>query len=202
MELSSQPEPEKTDNLSILESQIRELFGRTVYSHKVHEKSADIYLRRLKRIKLGQIILTALTTGSIVIALFGEGKEKTIVAAILSTILLIFTAYNKEYDLGSIAQKHSETASKIWDVRESYLSLLADIGTEQISLKNVREEREKLQEKLKAIYESAPRTDNKAYAMAQKALKIKEDLTFSDDEIDVFLPKLLQRNINTKMLNE
>jgi hypothetical protein len=37
--------------------------------------------------------------------------------------------------------------------------------------------------------------------MAQTALKIKEDLTFSDSEIDVFLPRQLQRS-KTKMLDQ
>jgi hypothetical protein len=201
MEPSSQPEVARIDNLLLLEAQIRELFGRTVYSHKVHEKNADIYLKRLKRIKLGQIILSALTTGSLLVALLGEGKESTVIAAVLSALLLLFNSYTKEYDLGAQAQKHSETASKLWDIRESYFSLLTDIATGQISLTRIREKRDKLQEILKSIYEAAPRTDDKAYAMAQQALKIKEDLTFSDSEIDVFLPKQLQRNPNSNQLS-
>jgi hypothetical protein len=34
----------------------------------------------------------------------------------------------------------------------------------------------------------------KAYAKAQKALKLREDLTFSDDEIDLLLPDGLRKN--------
>ncbi len=196
------PKQDNNENLTILEAQIRELFGRTVYSHKVHEKNADLYLQKLKRIKLAQIILSAITTGTLLWALFGEGKEKTLIAAIFSSLLLMLSAYTKEYDLGSIAQKHSETASKLWDARESYLSLLTDIASGNLTSNKVREKRDVLQETLRAIYETAPRTDDKAYAMAQKALKIKEDLTFSDDEIDVFLPKELQKTRNNKMLSE
>jgi hypothetical protein len=46
---------------------------------------------------------------------------------------------------------------------------------------------------LKAVYDHAPRTDDKAYKLAQRALKINEDLTFSDAELNVFLPKVLQK---------
>ena len=38
-----------TPELSILEGQLRECYGRTVYSHKTHEKCADILLARLAR---------------------------------------------------------------------------------------------------------------------------------------------------------
>ncbi|WP_415752724.1 hypothetical protein [Salmonella enterica] len=39
----------------------------------------------------------------------------------------------------------------------------------------------------------APSTNYKAYSMAQKALKELEDMTFSDEEIDKFLPTELKR---------
>jgi len=39
----------------------------------------------------------------------------------------------------------------------------------------------------------APDTSSKAYSMAQGALKIKEEMSFTDDEIDQFLPKPLRK---------
>jgi len=42
------------------------------------------------------------------------------------------------------------------------------------------------------IYKFAPITSTKAYSKAQKALKINEELTFSDKEIDQFLPEELK----------
>lgn len=41
----------------LLESQLRENYGKIVYSHKTHEKCADILTRRNNRIKNAQIIL-------------------------------------------------------------------------------------------------------------------------------------------------
>jgi hypothetical protein len=46
---------------------------------------------------------------------------------------------------------------------------------------------------LAAIYQAAPQTDGKAYIEAQKRLQKMEDLTFSADEIDCFLPLSLKR---------
>jgi len=112
---------------NILEGQLRESYGRVVYSHKTHEKCADILLERLTRIKLSQIILSAITTGGFIAALFGSGKEAALIGIIISTGLLVLTAYTKNYDLGEIAQKHKQAGSDLWLIREKYLSLLTDL---------------------------------------------------------------------------
>jgi len=193
-----QPTPAKTlnevDSVAVLESQIRECFGRVVYSHKTHEKCADLLLTRHNRIKLLQIALSVITTGSLLVTLLGQGKASTIVAAIASAGLLALNSYTKDYDLGQMSQKHKVTASSLWNIRESYFSLLTDLKANCISYKDAIIRRDTLQQELLTIYEAAPRTAPKAYGMAQKALKINEDLTFSDDEIDHFLPKPLKKD--------
>lgn len=185
-------EPVTRDSpLQPLQAQIRELFGRTVYSHKTHEKCADICLDRLGRIKLTQIILSALTTGGIITVLLGDpstSKIAAIISALLSTLLLALNAYTKDVDPGSMSQRHKEAAAALWGVRESYLSLLTDMHSGVTSPDDARTLRDDLQTKLAAIYESAPRTTSKGYKLASAALKVREDLTFSDQEIDQFLP--------------
>ena len=49
-------------------------------------------------------------------------------------------------------------------------------------------------EDLHLVYSSAPSTSYQAYREAQKALKQNEDMTFSDEEIDAFLPNELKRD--------
>jgi hypothetical protein len=178
---------------AIMEAQIRESYGRVAYSHKVHEKSADIYLWRLNLLKIIQILLAAITTGGLIVTLLGQGNLSTIIAAVASTILLALNMYTKELNLGELAQRHSSTASDLWDVRESYLSLLADIVGDNITLEEIRARRDKLQEQLKNVYSGAPRTTAKAYSMARKALKLNGELTFSDAEIDMLLPATLRK---------
>jgi len=56
-----------------------------------------------------------------------------------------------------------------------------------------REKRDELQSKLVGIYAAAPRTTSKAYGIASNGLKNQEELTFSDEEIDKFLPAALRR---------
>ena len=179
-----------------LESQLRECFGRVVYSHKTHEKCADRLDSRLRQIKITQILLSAITTGGLVTVLFGDAEVSRIaavVSALFSTSLLVLSAYTKDFDPGQMAQEHKTVADRLWVVRESYLSLLTDARSGAVEEDDARRRRDELQEDAATIYESAPRTFSAGYADAQKALKVDEDLTFSDQEIDQFLPKHLRR---------
>ena len=195
MEQNSQTNMEK---INILEAQIRECFGRVVYSHKTQEKCADFLFSLNKKLKLTQIILSAIITTSLFVEIFGDNKVTLYIAAVMSTILLIFNTYLKNYNLGSMAQNHSNTANELWNIRESYLSLLADINSTAISTNQIINRRDEIQTELFRIYSSTPRTDSKSYKKASKALKINEELTFSDEEIDVFLPKELRKIKNKK----
>lgn len=182
-----------TDHINALEGQLRECYGRVVYSHKTHEKCADILLERQGRIKFWQIVISAVVTGGIVSTFFDTGKAGAVISAVLSTGLLALNAYTKDYDLGQIAQKHRQAGAELWIVREKYLSLLTDIRTGDVSFESIRARRDALLDELHAVYVGAPSTNFKAYSRAQESLKKLEDMTFSDEEIDAFLPKELKR---------
>ncbi len=177
----------------IIEGQVRECFGRVVYSHKTHEKCADILQGYHDWVKISQIALSALTTGGIVSTFFGSGDIGAGISVLLSTALLTLNAYTKDYDLGEIAQKHRQAGANLWIIREEYLSLLTDIRVGDTPTEDVRSRRDKLMQDLHAVYTGAPSTNYKAYLKAQEALQKLEDMTFSDKEIDAFLPKELRR---------
>ncbi len=189
---------EQNSQIKIFEVQIRELFGRVVWTHKTHEKCADILNKRNSNIRLLQIILSAVTTTGIMISVFGDEKWVGIITALISTSLLALNTYLKKYDLGQIAQKHANSATALWNIRETYLSLLTDIKAENIAIEEIVEKRDKLQKELHGLYKGAPRTISKAYKKASEALKTNEELTFSDEEIDNFLPRELRESTITK----
>ena len=177
----------------VLEGQLRECYGRVVYSHKTHEKCADILLSRLAKIKLWQIVLSAMTTAGFVGAVFGVGKVGAFIGIIVSITLLALNAYTKNYDLGQLAQKHKQAANELWIIREKYLSLLVDLAMREKPLEFLQRQRDGLVDQLHKAYSGAPSTTFEAYKKAQEALKRLEDMTFSDEEIDAFLPKELKR---------
>jgi hypothetical protein len=176
-----------------LEGQVRECYGRVVYSHKTHEKCADGLLTHWSHIKLAQIVLSAVTAAGFFGVIFGAAIEGAIAGAVVSTALLGLNAYVKNYDLGELAQKHRQTATDLWLVRERLQSLLVDIAMKEKPLEALQQQRDDLITALHGIYSGAPSTTSKAYREAQKALKFREDMTFNDAEIDALLPQELRR---------
>jgi hypothetical protein len=153
----------------------------------------------LHRIKWYQIILSALTAcGAVGVLLAKDTPAWSLATALLSFLSLLLNSYTKDIDPGATAQKHRETASDLWNVREAYVSLLTDMAPAAIPLDILRGRRDELQAHLYEIYRAAPHTDGKAYQQAQDALKNLEDLTFTDAEIDAFLPGPLRRARNGK----
>ncbi|MEN5297542.1 SLATT domain-containing protein [Brucella sp. TWI559] len=187
----------RESNQFALEGQIRECFGRIVYSHKTHEKQADICANTLTRFKIAQILIAAVTTSGTIAVVVIDDVLLKILTALVSMIGLFVSGYMKGFDPGAAAQKHRDTAADLWAIRESYLSLLTDLSSSALSEDEVRERRDALQLSLAAIYKSAPGTTYKAYCKAQAALQIMEDYTFNPGEIDKFLPSSLKSQKNS-----
>lgn len=181
------------DSRELVEAQVRECYGRVVYSHKTHEKCADILLSRLSTIKLWQIILSSITTAGFIAAIFGAGAVAAAIGVLVSTMLLVLNAYTKNYDLGELAQKHRQAAADLWLIREKYLALITDLRVGKESLEKIMARRDELLEDLHGVYSGAPSTTYRAYKKAQEALQQYEEMTFSDAEIDAHLPRELRR---------
>ena len=71
---------------------------------------------------------------------------------------------------------------------------MTDLKISKLSIDEITKRRDELQENLFNIYSGAPRTINKAYKEATTGLKVNEEMTFTDDEIDNLLPKNLRKN--------
>jgi hypothetical protein len=180
---------------NILLEQIRECFGRVAYSHKTHEKQVDILIKKDTFWKWVQIILSVVASGSFVATfndLFGYEKLWSLAGAILSALLAAINLCFKNFNYGKQAQWHKEIAVQLWDVRETYISLISDLMAGGMNIEKARKTREKLQTRLFDIYKNAPQTFQKAYTKAQRALKFNGELTFSSDEIDILLPDKLR----------
>lgn len=190
--------PEATSgdaNLALLLAQIRELYGRAAYTHKTHEKQADICYRKHLWQRRGLVAMTVISSGTFVVSLLGLALDEQWASLVTSFIALVVTAMNlatKNFKHGEEMQQHRDAAGKVWDIRESYLSLVVDLQAGACSVGDGIAQRNELQERYFAILGDAPRTTPKAYEKAQDALKNKEDLTFSDEEIDLMLPSKLR----------
>lgn len=185
------------DSRNLIEGQVRECYGRVVYSHKTHEKCADILLSQLSKIKLWQIVLSSITTVGFIATFFGSGQVGAAIGICISGTLLTLNAYTKNYDLGELAQKHRQAAADLWLIREKYLALLTDLRAGEESLVKITNRRDMLLDDLHGVYSGAPSTTSQAYKKAQEALQQYEEMTFSDSEIDVLLPRVLRKSVDT-----
>lgn len=178
----------------LLESQIREIYGRVIYTHKTHEKCADVLKFRSDVLKFVEISLSALTTTTILVVIFSDQRVYQFIAAFCSTILLGISLYSKDFNLLAIAERHKQAALNILEIRDKLLSLLIDLRIGNKKIEQFQQTRDELNEELVNAYRGAPKTINKAYQIASKALQQNEEFTFSESEIDKFLPESLRRS--------
>lgn len=174
-----------------LEIQIREAYGRLVYTYTTHLKQAEQLTNKNQGIKHWQIILSAVTTGGILTAVISDQTVLSWISAIVSTALLSLNLYIKDFNLADDIRRHRSTSDDLWIIREKYLSLLTDFDT--LSEQEIVSIRDKLQEQTAKIYKSAPKTNAKSYMAAQKALKEDEEQFFRSSEIDQMLPEHLRK---------
>ena len=87
-----------------------------------------------------------------------------------------------------------KTANALWDIRERLLILLIQIGVGEKAYDDLLAEYQSVQQDLKNIYDNSPTTLDKAVAMARKALKDDGDYTYTDEEIDSFLPPMCRKS--------
>lgn len=189
--------------IKLLNSQIRNSYGNVFWTHKIHEKDADLYRIWNNRLKITQIVLSAISTTGLVFVLFGVDKSNiaegnncfvrlaAIISAFISALLVIANSLSKGYDLGELSASHGATAIKLLDLREEYLSLLYDIKGRHLSVESIQKRRDELKEKTLAIYANAPRTTSCGYTKAAKAIEIGEPF-FTKESLNKILPIDLQ----------
>ena len=194
MNLDMNSSPDAKDR-GLLLAQVREAYGRICYTHKTHEKQADICDEKHRGQRRWKVGLTAVSSGAFLASLAGLVLDKQWAALATSFIAVLVSASSladKTFQHGEDMQQHRETAAKLWDLRESYLSLLVDITSGSLTFDAAQDVRDALQKATGAIYKDAPRTTPKAYKRAQDALQMHGDLTFSTAEIDHLLPSALR----------
>lgn len=177
----------------MLEDVVRDSYASVVWSHKIQEKQADIYAEKFKKMETVNIGAASLTSVGIVALIFTDPLWLKLVSALISFATVYITAYFKSFDLQKFITSHKAAANKLIAVRDQYKVLLTEIKLKVDSVENLLARYKELVEKTDAIYLEAPTTTDEAVGKASKALKIKKDNTFTDAEIDSFLPLSLRR---------
>lgn len=181
------------EQYSVLEDAARDMFARAVWSHKIQEKQADIYLMQYKQMETMNIACASLTSVGILSTIFADQLWIKIASAVLSFVTVFIAAYFKSFDLNTLAKAHKEAANKLLIVRNEITCLLTSIKLKEKSVSELEEGYRKLMDKANEIYMAVPTTTDQAVKMAKDALQVTEDNTFSEEEIDSYLPPALQK---------
>jgi hypothetical protein len=184
------------NNYEVLEDVVRDSYSGVVWSHKIQEKQSDIYAETFKKMENINIGAASLTSVGIIAMVFTDPLWLKFVSALVSFVSVYITAYFKSFDLQKLIASHKTIANKLISVRDQYKVLLTEIRLQNDSVENLLKRYNELVKETDTIYLEAPSTTDEAVDRASEALKIKKDNTFSDDEIDSFLPISLRRGMN------
>lgn len=175
--------------------QIADRYVKVVWTHKIQECQADIYLEKAKRTQTFLRILSALTTTGTIAALI-NGLNTWIVAVITAFVAaasLYMTLSNGDSHADYKAADCKRFAAIMHDLRNQYESLMTDIKAGLLTDKEIVERRTVLEKLENDVYASPlPATTAKAVKRASKALKVSKDSTTEDKELELIIPSHLQ----------
>ncbi|PKD07888.1 SLATT domain-containing protein [Bifidobacterium longum] len=169
-----------------LKNQIKEAYGKVTYTYTAHHKLADRLEKKNRYIENTQIALTAFSACGFFALTVTNKIALAWLSGISSVLSLFLSIYTKEYKIQNEINQHRNAANALWDIRESYVSLLTDY--EILENDGIRHQRDVLCKKVSEVNNNYPATDSKSYRAAQKALKKDEEQTFKEGEVDSILP--------------
>ena len=179
---------ETNSQKQLLFEQIRDEYGKVLYSQSIHAKESDCLKHLDNATKWMAIILSILTTSGILDYFIRDVADSLLFAMITSLMTMILSSMMKSIDYKGRSIEHKKAADGLWLVREEYLSLLTDFSL--MDIETVRKRRDDLIQRTATIYETAPTTGKRAYKRAQNAIKSGEQW-FDDEEWHQLLPKSL-----------
>jgi hypothetical protein len=176
---------------------LRLTFAHVVHRQRAHSQLArtlSMWGRRLRAAEVLLMVAVAFTAGA---AALTNRYAYAVVASILAVLAVVTLLGSLMMELDVSAQTHLVCSGRLWLMRERYRALMADLNDGAIDLEGARRGRDDLMNELHTIYERAALVDREAYQSASKAVAGFDDVTFSDEEIDTFLPESLQKTRRT-----
>lgn len=181
-------------NLSI----VRQSFAQTVFTHKVQEVAAENAGRWALGVKMANIIIVGLALTMLLLQ--ATNPSNLLFSYVGSGIVvgeIIFLIAQLSFNFEQKAISHKNSALKYMQLRDRYRALIADIMNEREPPDELLSRRDLLQQEYQIISDLAPQTNPEEYIEAQRRLHTTgapgaEQYTWSDAEIDQFLPENLR----------
>lgn len=175
---------------------VRQSYAQTVFTHQVQEAACNRKSSIAKKYKFINIALVTSILGLLSFqALKGSNTALNYFGAGITFIELTFLFVQLNFNVEQQAIAHKNSALKYMSLRDKYRTLVADIMSEELGDQSIKNKRDSLQDEYQSISDLSPQTDSIDYEEAQERLGLvakDEQFTWSDKEIDRFLPEDLR----------
>ena len=166
-----------------LEDLVRTRYASVAWTHKIQEKQAEICDKKYHILATVNIFAASITSAGIFSLIFTDQTWLKIASAVVSFVQ-------------SMAKANKETATKLVELRDELQTLILKIKLGEQTISSLTDEFEALQKRMHIVYSDAPKTTDAAVKMAEEALEVNGDNTFTEEEIDMMLPDALKRRVN------
>lgn len=182
------------ESTKVLYREIIERYTKVIWTHQIHLSQADLQYAENKKQNICLISLSVLVSAAAITNIFKWLPECLIIPllASLSLILTFFTVKFRAENLGKAAAENRQYAAIMHNLRNRYAGLLSEIKAGVLDDEQIVSRRKQLEDEENAIYSGiVPVTTPKAVAMANRALKVDQTSTTTEEELSVIVSKNL-----------
>jgi len=179
-------------NLAVIKQQ----FAQCVFNHKIFEVATERFEKYLFRINIWNILLVSLALIFLVMQLKTKDQFYSNIAVWITVAEIIYLFIQLQFNFSDKIRNYKNTAlSYLW-LRDRYKNFISDIINENLEKNQLILIRDTLQSEYQVINKLSFQTNRYDYMETQRRLKTSwyndEDFTWSDREINKFLPKQLR----------
>lgn len=177
---------------------VRQSFAQTVFTHQVQEIAAADKRKKVFYVKLMNVIFVAVVLLLLVLQIRdSQNLIYSYLGAGITIAEVVFLIVQLTFDFENQSLLHKNAALKYMGLRDRYRLLITDIMNERSPKSEIVSRRDSLQAEYQSISDLSPATGAKEFDAAQESLNKKgivkgEQFTWSDSEIDHFLPETLR----------
>lgn len=167
---------------------IDELLVGITWTHKIHEKQADIFEGRSRCLSVASLLLVSLTASGIVGVLFSDTHLLKVITAAFSLVSVFVSLLSKTVDYQARAQEQRQAAKAFLCLREDARNVLCKARAGAIDLEALATTLDDLSSRYKEACLGAPSTTDWAVCKARRSLDLGES-TMTECEKESFVPK-------------
>ena len=182
----------ETANLTPYEDRFRQLYWRIIWTHKIHEKQADIYSAERQMVDYSAMVLTAVSGCGILATGWLASPPYNVIPIAIAAAAIFLDVKSHVTDYGALVADQRTSAKRFLSLREEALDLIAAAHDGALDPDWASSALEHFELEFERACSDSPRTTPKAVSQAEKALA-NGDGVATDEEIDRFLPENLRR---------